>query len=197
MNVLLGHLFEGLGPLMQVLFLVGGILSGLLALAIAWKTNRAHGVLRRAAIQDRAWLKNHLEIQARNIFYKVQHAWDARDVASLTSECTSTFMDYFKNKLERRKIIHDKLDIGYIDISNTQIVGCEDHVDNSKDKYCVILTGHIRLHHAGGSRDPIDSAFTEMYHFVRNGERWLLHEISGKPTLLSVLSQPVVIRSIQ
>lgn len=147
LNVLLGHFFEGLGPFIQVLFLVGGILSGLLALAILWKANRAVRVIRQAAIADPAWLKNHLELQARNIFYKVQHAWDAKDVASLIPACTSTFVAYFSDKLQNRNTTHDKLDIGYIDVSNTQIVGCEDHPDNSNDKYCVILTGQIRLHY--------------------------------------------------
>ena len=179
----------------QLIFIITGAYSALLALAILMKQRKVARLIGNIANNDPAWLKQHLEMRSRDILYRILHAWDKADTSIIEAYVTPTFLEHFRSEVKFNYEGHERVDISYIDIKETSIIGCEDHPDNDSDKYSVIIRGSIKWHYQDHSRQPVLRTFSEMYYFIRSKNGWLLDNATGNPSLIDVLMQRVYTHS--
>jgi hypothetical protein len=161
--------------LIQVLGILLTTFSAAVYLIILLKEKRSKEILAKADINDPIWDENSLKYQTRATFYKVQSAFKNHEIAPLLDQATPGFISWFRQILNDKD--EDKIAPTYIDITETRIICCKDFLNNEEDKFVGYIGGNIIP-----VRDDADSPrkeFSEMYHFVRSQNGWLLNKIDG------------------
>lgn len=169
----------------RVIMVVGGFLAGVSAFIkfyMPLQEEKSNQVIKRSVAKEALWDIDHLKIFSRSMFYKVQHAYCHHDLAELHENCTERFLS------DARKIVavppKTSVGIGYIDVSETRIICCRNHEDDSKDVYVSYISGNISV---TGSGSASLYSFAHTYHFARDGNRWLLNYIDQNVGVLDLL----------
>lgn len=190
-----------------VIGVCSSIISGLLLLLINDKERKAKIVLNEAVGKDAIWDIDNLTYHTRMVFYKVQSAWNNNDVTVLQDYFTAEFTGWFIEQLKSKRADDDNINF---DITDTNIICCQDFLNNDKDRYEGYIQGNIidgndrnasgsddtltdeqgeQWRISTGNEDPVPQQFSEVYHFIRSKNDWLLNKIDFKISIWDLLRE--------
>ncbi len=171
------------------------IYSAILTHQVRKKSKACRELLARLEKLDPAWDADAIGHRVNEVFFKVQQAWMARD-QTLAKDCMSDAI-FQKHKLQTDHLIeeHRKNVLENINLTQVNIVDVEDFVDNRKDRFWAELEGSMIDYTIDDTNDRLVSgnsikaeSFTELWKFVRAGNRWVLDEIDQKVSLSDLKS---------
>ena len=152
-------------------------------------------IIEQASKKDVLWNFNDMKLHAKNTFYKIQVAWENRDINSIENIITSRLYHKYDMMLKEMIQNDEKNLISKINIEEIFIIGCEDFHDDSKDRYVACIRGTILDYTIIESTkkiiknyDKTEERFMDNYHFVRNDNYWLLEDIDNSVDIWSVFS---------
>lgn len=137
------------------------------------KEKRSKNVLKLAVSNDPIWDIESLKYHTRFIFYKVQCAWKDETTDALKGYATPEFISWFKEEIKNKTTNKTSA----IDVSQTRIVYCQDFVENEMDKFAGYLK--VNIMEDNGKEKLSKKEFSEIYHFVRFQNDWLLNKVAG------------------
>ena len=185
---------ENTSTLLLFLGIISSIFSGVIMLIIIYKSKNADRLLQKAAARDEIWDEESLKIQIRSVFYKVLTAWNNEDISLLKEYVTDDYLQFFKKRLTTKTETRVTDILNNIDISETRIICCQDFLNNGDDKFVGYLTwnfssdndeedddseGSVEINF-GSKQNDVPVKFSEMYHFVRVTNNWLLDKSNDK-----------------
>jgi predicted lipid-binding transport protein (Tim44 family) len=192
---------QNISTLLILAGIVSSTISGAIAVIIIYKSKNAERLLQNAAARDAIWNEDSLKVQTRSVFYKVLTAWTNED-ASLIKECvTDEYFQFFKIRLATKNEAKVTNIVNSIDISETRIICCQDFVNNEEDKFVGYISWNFSNNdneeedsegpavHWGNKRDNDPTKFSEIYHFVRVANDWLLNKSDDKLGFRNLLTE--------
>jgi hypothetical protein len=169
---------------------------------LVFKKNReSQQALERAKV-DQAWDPESIKDRIRDVFYKVQEAWMARD-QRIAKKCLSPrLFDDHKRQTDEMLMNHTKNVLEDIHLNRARIVEVLDYDDNSKDQFWVHIEGSMIDYTINdktgdvvkGNRKKAES-FKELWKFVRADHGWVLDEIDSSVQLTDLLSMNSITES--
>lgn len=189
---LLGFKSNDIGNLYTLFLLLGilsSIFSGVIVIIVFYKSKNADRLLQKAVARDPIWDEDSLKVQMRAVFYKVLTAWNNEDASSIKEYVTEDYFQSFKKRLTTKTEVSFADILNRIDISETRIICCQDFLNNEEDKFVGYVTwnfssdnnndddseGSVIINGDNGRNDD-PKTFSEMYHFIRIGNDWLLNK---------------------
>ncbi|NVO04377.1 MAG: TIM44-like domain-containing protein [Bacteroidetes bacterium] len=176
-------------------FIVFGTFSGIVTTLLVWKSEFSKRILHKIAGADPMWNFEDMKLYARQTFYKIQDAWENRDIDRVKDIVTPELYDKYKIMLDDMKARGEKNIIGNMNITNTSLIGCQDYKDDSMDRYVTYIKGTILDYTILEPSNEIiknpnktEENFSDTYHFVRNGNVWLLEDIDNSVSLWDIIS---------
>ena len=193
-----------------VIVLSSSILSGILILLISDREKKAKATLAMALKKDAIWDIDSLTYHTRMIFYKVHNAWNNNDPTGLQDYFTLEFLEWFKEILANKTEDAQQDKNLIFNITGTNIICCQDFLNNDKDKFVGYIQGN--LIEAGDPEETADDGtftdnnggtwkfstnggetgdkeFSEVYHFCRSQDDWLLNKIDFRISIWNLLSE--------
>lgn len=192
-----------------LVILLSSIFSGIFLLLIYNKEKKAKDTLIKAVNKDAIWDVDSLTYHTRMIFYKVQSAWNNNDPGQLHDYFTPEFLEWFTEQLDAKTKEEQQDQSITFDITETNIICCQDFLNNSKDNFAAYIKGNLIKagdaediandgsftdNNGGtwtistGNTEKPDNEFSEIYHFNRFQNDWLLNKIDFKISIWSLLS---------
>ncbi|HTB52004.1 MAG TPA: hypothetical protein VK718_04445 [Ferruginibacter sp.] len=170
--------------LLGVLFLLASAVVGVL---IIYKEKTSDRILAEATDKDRFWNKDEMTLQIKSVFYKVQSAWEGNDITCIKNYATVDFLDSFSELLKTKNENSHVIDT--IEISEAQVIGSQDFINNKNDKFIGYIKGSFGTTAIDPqTNEPIRKEFSEMYHFIRGDDDWMLDSINYKVGIWNLLS---------
>ncbi|MGN6341288.1 MAG: TIM44-like domain-containing protein [Ginsengibacter sp.] len=183
---------ENISTLLIIASIVSSIISSVIAVIIIYKSNNAERLLKKAAARDMIWNEEGLKIQTRSVFYKVLTAWNNQDASLIKEYVTEEYFQSFKARLTTKNEAKVPNILNNIDISETRIICCQDFVNNEEDKFVGYISWNFSTENneednSDGLGNP--NKFSEIYHFVRLADNWLLSKTDDKFGFRNLLTE--------
>ena len=193
---------ENIATLLIFAGIVSSIISGVIGVIIIYKSRNAERLLRQASTRDMIWNEESLKIQTRSVFYKVLTAWNNDDATLIKEYVTDDYFQFFETRLTTKKEARVTDILNSIDILETRIICCQDFVNNEEDKFVGYISwkfsnnnnqeqdseGAVEIHW-GNKRNNDPPHFSEIYHFVRVANNWLLSKSDDKLGFWNLLTE--------
>jgi len=165
-----------------------------LTILLIHKADRSKFIILWAAKEDRMWNMNKMKFISEAIFIKMQDAWMNRNIEKMKDHISKDLYEDYKEKLAVMKRNKEKNILEYIDVEEVKIISCEDFHDNSKDSFIAYIKGTIldytiseETNTVIKNTDKKQENFTDTYHFIRNGNKWILNYIDNDVTFFDLL----------
>ena len=182
------------GYIMMIVFIVVGSGVGIVGSIIIWKSKFAEKIINESEEMDPLWNMEQMKLNARSIFYRMQDAWENRDMNSVKDIVTPELYEGYKEVLDGMKERGEKNILREIDITDTSVIGCEDYKDDTKDRFIAYIKGtmldYTILEQTGEiiqNPERTVQKFSDEYHFVRVDNQWHLESIDNSVNLLKIL----------
>ena len=176
------------GPLTTFLaYIIAPILFfyiGYVKVILERKRNKAKKFLSEIEKEDPLWNFRSMMERVEEAFFKIQIAWMERN-QELAKEYMSERI-YNKHKTQTDLLIQGKRKniLEKINLKEVMIFNAEDYRDNSKDSFSAHIHGSMIDYEIDESTGEIVSGiktevedFKEIWHFIREGNKWVLDEI--------------------
>ena len=167
---------------------------GTIPLLTKLKSYFAAKVMTHASHKDTFWNASELKKHAEKTFYEIQDAWENRNMAKVKDAVDENLYVEYTALLAPMIERHEKNILSQIQIDEIRIIGCEDHIDNSKDRYIAYIQGRLLNYVINEDTQEIIknpsktlSNFSESYHFVRNNDNWILEKIDTAVTIQDII----------
>jgi hypothetical protein len=178
--------------------IVGLILWGLYTLIISvilfFKVGKSRKIINKSADHDSFWNFEQMRNNAKSVFFKMQDAWMEREIEKVKDIITPQLYEEYKTQLELMKKNNEKNILSGINVTNVRIIGCEDYMDDSQDSYIAHIKGEMidytineKTRQIIKNPDKKEEKFTDTYHFIRKGNKWLLDNIDNKVSIWDVI----------
>lgn len=171
-----------------------GLYSVMVTVILLMKSSRGEKTAQLAAETDRIWDIKLMRSHSKDIFLRMQKAWMNRDIASVKSRITNDLYEDYGRQLQVMKENYEKNIIKDINITEINIISCEDYHDNSRDTFVAYIKGTIldytineKTGYVIKNENKEPEEFVDTYHFVRSNNRWLLNEIDNEVSLSDLL----------
>lgn len=158
------------------------------------KSRSAAKVMTHASNKDTFWNTDELKKHAEKTFYEIQDAWENRNMDKVKSSVDKELYTNYSALLTAMKQRHEKNILTQIQIDETRIIGCEDYIDNSKDRYIGYIQGRLLDYVINEDTQEIIknpsktlSNFSVSYHFVRSDNTWILEKIDTDVTMQDLI----------
>ena len=195
--------FRNISSLLIFLGITASIFSGVIAIIIIYKSKKADRLLQKAAARDGIWDEENLKVQTRAVFYKVLTAWNNEDASLMKEYVTDDYLQFFKKRLATKTEAKVTDILNSIDISETRIICCQDFLNNEKDRFVGYLTWNFSNDNNeegddsersvsiewGNRQNDVPAQFSEMYHFIRDGNDWLLNKSDDNVGFWNLLTE--------
>lgn len=167
---------------------------GTIPLLTKLKSHFAAKVMTHASNKDTFWNAAELKKHAERTFYEIQDAWENRNMAKVKDKVDENLYSEYTTLLAPMIARHEKNILSQIQIDEIRIIGCEDHIDNSKDRYIAYIQGRLLNYVINEDTQEIIknpsktlSNFSDSYHFVRNNNNWILEIIDKTVTIQDII----------
>jgi Uncharacterized protein conserved in bacteria len=190
-------------------FMIGGyaILGFFLVLIVRYcirmysvhkKEGQTTQILEQICETDSFWNVENMKSLASDLFYKMQIAWEKKELERIKSELTPELtvqLQMILNEMKSRKEINM---LNHVRIEEVKIIGCEDYTDNNKDRFTAYIYGTIQDYTIDEETEEViqnvRKRYTEVedfYHFVRVNDKWQLEDITNQVGLREILKSPI------
>lgn len=172
--------------LLIIITVLAVVVLGTIPALIKLKSHASAKIITRAANKDSLWEADALKKHAEKIFYKMQRAWEDRNMGLVKKQVTVELFADYKSILDQMLKSREKNIITFITLTEITIIGCEDFKDNSKDRYIAYIKGTMldytineRTKEIIQNPKRLTRPFSDTYHFVRSYNDWLLEKINN------------------
>ncbi|WP_018342429.1 TIM44-like domain-containing protein [Cytophaga aurantiaca] len=170
------------------------VIFGGIPLLTKLKSRSAAKVMTHASNKDTFWNTEELKKHAEKAFYEIQDAWENRNMDKVKDKVDKELYVHYKTLLTEMLNRREKNILTQIHIDETRIIGCEDYIDNSKDRYIGYIQGRLLDYLINEDTQEITknssktlSNFSVSYHFVRNDNSWILEKIDTDVTMQDLI----------
>ncbi|MCX6231209.1 MAG: Tim44-like domain-containing protein [Bacteroidetes bacterium] len=166
------------------------VYSAILTVMLERKRNKVENLTVELNKRDKIWNFRSMMARVEEVFFKVQKAWSERD-QELARDCMSDRI-YQKHKMQTDEMIAKgtKNVLERINLKEVMIFSVSDYKDDSLDTFSARIEGSMIDYHkeeltgiiiSGDIAQP--DSFTEIWTFIRIGNKWVLDEIDQKVTM--------------
>lgn len=158
------------------------------------KNKKAEESLKDFERYDIVWNKESMKERIEEIFFEVQKAWTARDQNLAKGSLTQKMFEEHKAKTD--ELINSGVInmLESIKLIEAKIISVADFKDDSKDVFSSHIKGKMinyiiddKTKKLVSGDDKHYEPFEEIWHFKREGNKWMLNEIDQKVTIYSLL----------
>lgn len=158
------------------------------------KSHSAARIVTHAAGKDTFWNADTLKKHAEKTFYSMQEAWETRSLDKVKDLVDKELYTNYSSLLDAMINRKEKNILTQIQIDDIRIIGIEDYIDNSKDRYVAYIQGRLLdyvIHEE--TQEVIKNSsktlrnIAESYHFVRGTNNWILEKIDNTVTMQDIL----------
>jgi hypothetical protein len=172
-----------------------GASSGLFLSLLLYKERKTAAIIKKAVKKDPAWDIYQLKNNARLSFYQFYDALIERDLSVVPNFLTESFYKEFFQENHITGVTNYDV-VNPIEITNTNIIGVQDRLDNTCDSYSAYISGNIicpRDHSSISDHLIVDkTSFKVICYFLRDKDEWKLNDINDKVHLFNLLTQKLV-----
>ncbi|HSX46682.1 MAG TPA: hypothetical protein VLF87_01680 [Patescibacteria group bacterium] len=192
---------KGWGVILGILAFAGGIggYYGWGEKAISKLTRRAQADLQQAATTDKAWNAEDLTQYVQGVFVSFQQDWSAFNVEHMKTYLSENYLAHISLMLEALKLRQRRNQVDSPRLLSTPLpTQVQDFPDNSQDNVTFAITGAAddKLIETVDSQEQQlfedKSSFTEYWHFIRQGNTWLLDNISQQTANIMMLRSSII-----
>jgi len=169
------------------------IYSVIVSFLLYKKKKKASRLLDKIEITDPIWNHRNMRARIEKIFFEVQNAWSERN-QDLAKESMSSRI-YHKHKTQTDQMIKNgkKNQLESINLIEASIISVADFKDDSKDAFSAHIKGKMidyiideKTQEVIKGDNTKYESFTEIWHFIREGNKWVLDEIDQTATLFDI-----------
>ncbi len=172
-----------------------GTSSGVFLSLLLYKERKTAAIINKALEKDPVWDIHQLKNTARLAFYQFYDALVERDLSVVPNFLTPYFYKEFFQENHVPGVSNYDV-VNPIEITDTNIIGIEDRLDNTCDSYCAYISGNIICPRDRSSISDnliVDkTSFKVICYFLRDKDQWKLNDIDDKVHLFSLLTQRLV-----
>ncbi len=150
-------------------------------------------IIEQAAAEDPFWNEAKMEQLTKDMFNSMQTAWMERDLSSVKHQISADLYHDYSIKLAVMQSNKEKNILEDINIKEVSIISSEDYKDNTKDAFVAFITGNIldyTINETTGkvikNKKKDAETFSDTYHFIRQGNKWILNNINNKVSLSDI-----------
>ena len=157
------------------------------------KSKKSKELLRLLAENDPIWHHRRMLARVEEVFFKVQIAWKDRNQKT-AKDCMSSRI-YTKHKMQTDEMLknHRKNILQKINLKEVKIISVSDYKTNENDAFAVFIKASLIDYHIddrsgkllSGSKSKVEH-FQEIWHFIRERNKWLLDEIDHNITMRKI-----------
>jgi hypothetical protein len=158
------------------------------------KSYFAAKIMTHASNKDTFWNTDELKKHAEKTFHEIQHVWENRNIDKIKDVVDKELYLHYNTLLSSMIQRHEKNILSQIQIDEIRIIGCEDYIDNSKDRYIAYIQGRLLDYTINELTQEIIknssktlSNFSASYHFVRSDNTWILEKIDNDVTMQDLI----------
>lgn len=171
-----------------IIFKYGNIILSLLATSttivlVIYKSAITKKIFRKSKQKDPIWDEDVIKTLAKDLFFELMKGMCTKSVSGLEKRTTPEMYQDIINKAIQSTNLNIKAKFNYLDIKIAEIVGCEDYLDDTKDKVSVYLEGDIvfyRIHIPTNALiDESENGVREfncLLSFIREENKWILYQ---------------------
>lgn len=173
---------------------VAAVTGILLGMVLHRKKRRSKAVILESRLSDTFWHLGEMEKHSKKVFLEMQKAWKGRDMTPVRALVSDSLYKDYELKLEKMRDKKEVNILNSITVKNVDIIGAEDFQNNEDDRFSVYIDGEMQDYMVnewtgdllyGTSREV--RPFSDIYHFIRVNNQWILNRIDGKVTVLDVV----------
>ncbi len=193
---------SGKGGIVNLILLPICIAYSLFVSYLVYKKNRDSEQALEKAMADHFWSPGTIKARVKQVFFKVQEAWTARN-QKIAKDCMSEKLFHEHKQqtdLMQQNGTRNKLE--NIQLNRARIVEILDYLDDSKDQFWVHIEGSMIDYTINdktgdvveGNRNKAE-AFKELWKFIRADHGWVLDEIDSSVQLTDLLNMNSITES--
>jgi predicted lipid-binding transport protein (Tim44 family) len=174
--------------------IVWGIYTLIVSIILFFKVGKSRQVVAQSTANDSFWNFESMKDNAKKVFFRMQDAWMDRNVEAVRDIITPSLYNDYKIQLDLMKKNGERNLLSAIEIKNIRIIGCEDYLDNSRDSYIAHIKGEMldytideRTRSIIRNEEKKTESFTDTYHFIRVGNKWMLNHIDNEVSIWDVI----------
>ena len=176
------------------------ICGALIGYIVTMKSDRSKKLIAASEAADAFWNYDEMIALTNDVYLKMQAAWMAREIDLVKDIITESLYVDYRSRLDYLKQKHEINYVEGIEIKQVSIVGEEDHKDNEKDTYTAYVKGRMLDYTASDETNEIienkdleKSDFSDLYHFTRHENKWLLNKIDNNVNVAKIMLASQVI----
>jgi predicted lipid-binding transport protein (Tim44 family) len=181
--------------------IIGGILvvySSIISIMLFSKRKKANKSLKQFQRQDSIWNHPTMTSRIEEIFFEVHKAWTERDQNIAKESLTQNMFLEQKRKTDKLIKSGRKNVLESINLVEASIISVTDFKDNSKDIFSSHIKGKMINYIIDDKTEKVISGdnkhykpFEEIWHFKREGNKWVLSEIDQKVTVYNLIDNNI------
>lgn len=186
---------KGKGIVSIIAIICWAIYTAIITSVLFFKTRRTKGIILLASEHDNLWDMHALKMHAKSMFYKMQDAWMGKNIDAVRELITDQLYADYKQQLDYMRLKNETNVLEGIQINDVRIISCQDFNEDAKDSYIAYIKGTIvdytRAERSGNiiiNKERDEEKFSDTYHFVRYGNKWLLHYIDNDVSISDLIS---------
>lgn len=193
---------SGKGGIVNLILFPICIAYSLFVSYLVYKKNRDSEQALARAMADHFWSPGAIKSRVKQVFFKVQEAWTARN-QKIAKDCMSEklFQEH-KQQTDLMQRSGTRNVLENIQLNRARIVEVLDYLDDSKDQFWVHIEGSMIDYTINdktgavvdGNRNKAE-AFKELWKFVRADHGWVLDEIDSSVQLTDLLNMNSITES--
>ncbi|HSY60684.1 MAG TPA: TIM44-like domain-containing protein, partial [Cytophaga sp.] len=136
------------GNVMYTTFLIVTLVAiaaifGTMPILTKLKSYFAAKIMTHASNKDTFWNTAELKKHAERTFYEIQDCWENKNMSKVKNAVDEKFYLHYTTLLATMIQGHEKNIRTQIHIDEIRIIGCEDYIDDSKDRYIAYIQGRL------------------------------------------------------
>lgn len=139
---------------------------------------------------DSSWNFDNFKNNIETAFFKIQQAWMERDQDIAKDYLSKSLYEKHKTQTDNMIKAHEKNILRNISLLEHKMVQVSDYSDNSKDAFWVYIKGSMidyTINDETGNKiagkEDDESAFIELWKFIRSDNGWVVDEIDSNVTI--------------
>jgi len=169
------------------------IYSAILTYQVKKKSAETKELLKKISEFDSSWNFDNIKNNIETAFFKLQEAWMERNQDIAKDYLSQSLYEKHKTQTDNMIKAHEKNILRNISLLEHKMVQVSDYSDNSKDAFWVYIKGSMidyTINDENGNKiagkEDDESAFIELWKFIRSDNGWVVDEIDSNVAINDV-----------